>query len=327
MTVRRAHAAAPVRLDLAGAWTDVPPFSEREGGAIVAVAIDLKVHVNVLPGGHIVQLIAEDLGVHEQMGDAPSSVPVLSHAVRRLPVGGATIISRSDAPPGSGLGTSGALGVAAIAALHHARGDEISPARAAQEAWEVETRDAAIPGGRQDQWMAALGGFRYLEFCDPDIRTEPLALDAAFVTELQEAMVLCYTGVSRVSGSTIARVMARYEAGDAEVTDALRGLRQLADEMTAALRAGSIGEVAAILNRNWQLQQRLDPAMCTQEMATLERAAAAHGALGGKAAGSGAGGCMFFVAPGCRDAVEAAARDAGATILKVQWAREGVTTW
>jgi D-glycero-alpha-D-manno-heptose-7-phosphate kinase len=327
MNARRAHAAAPVRLDFAGAWTDVPPFSAREGGAVVSAAIDLRVHVNILPGGDSVELIAEDLDVREVLGRADSRVPLMAHAVRRWPVGHATIVSRSDAPPGSGLGTSGAMGVAMVAALHHARAETADASTIAHEAWQVETRDAGIPGGRQDQWMAALGGFRYLEFHDPDIHSEPLALDSAFAAELQDAMVLCYTGRSRVSGGTIARVMASYEQGDAVVTAALRGLRDLAAGMRAALRDGCLEEVGRLMARNWELQQQLDPAMCTPEMAALEAAVRRRGAIGGKAAGSGAGGCMFFLAPGSRAAVEAAARDSGASVLTVRWAREGVSTW
>ena len=107
----------------------------------------------------------------------------------------------------------------------------------------------------------------------------------------------------------------------------MRGLRDLASRMRTALREGCLEEVGRILARNWELQQQLDPAMCTAEMAALESAARRHGAIGGKAAGSGAGGCMFFLAPGSRAAVEAAARAAGASVLTLRWAREGVTTW
>lgn len=316
-----------MRLDLAGAWTDVPPFSAREGGAVVAAAIALHVHVNVLPGGDGVHLLSEDLNVAEELGPGPSRLPMLAASVRRIPIGPATIISRSEVPPGSGLGTSGAMGVAMVAALRQARGDVREAESVANEAWQVETQDVGIPGGRQDQWMAALGGCQLLEFNDPGLTAAPIALDTGFAAEMEAAVVLCYTGVSRVSGGTIARVMTAYDQGDAAVTAALRGLRALAADMAVALRASSIGEVARILDDNWALQQRLDPDMATIEMRTLEEAARRAGALGGKAAGSGAGGCMFFLAPGRAAAVTEAARAAGATILPVRWAREGVATW
>jgi galactokinase/mevalonate kinase-like predicted kinase len=121
--------------------------------------------------------------------------------------------------------------------------------------------------------------------------------------------------------------MTAYETGDRNVTSALRGLRDLAAEMRAALREGCLEEVGRLMARNWELQQQLDHAMCTAAMAALEAAVRRRGAIGGKAAGSGAGGCMFFLAPGSKAAVEAAARESGASVLMVRWAREGVSTW
>jgi len=139
--------------------------------------------------------------------------------------------------------------------------------------------------------------------------------------------VLCYTGRSRMSGATISRVMAAYERGDPGVTDALRAMKEVAERMAEALRAANLTRVAQLLAENWQHQRSLDPEMCTQEMARLERAVTAAGAVGGKAAGSGAGGCMFFVTGDQPAPVVAAARAAGATLLPVRWAREGVRAW
>jgi D-glycero-alpha-D-manno-heptose-7-phosphate kinase len=139
--------------------------------------------------------------------------------------------------------------------------------------------------------------------------------------------VLCYTGRSRVSGATIARVMAAYERGDRPVTGALRALKDLAGAMAEALRAADLARVAGLLSENWKHQQALDPEMCTPEMARLERALAGAGALGGKAAGAGAGGAMFFITRDDPGPAIAAAREVGATVLPVRWAREGVRVW
>ena len=120
--------------------------------------------------------------------------------------------------------------------------------------------------------------------------------------------------------------MAAYERGDPGVTDALRAMKEVAERMAEAVRSASLTRVAALLTENWKHQQALDPEMRAPEMALLERAMADAGALGGKAAGSGAGGCMFFLV---RDpsAGAAAARSAQATVLPVAWAREGVRAW
>jgi len=327
------RAAAPVRLDFAGGWTDVPPFSAREGGVVVSAAIDLSAHVEVKLGGPRIRLVSEDLGQELECVDSGGLVldgrlDLLKAALRMFPVQSpCTLTTRSDAPPGSGLGSSGAMDVALVGALALARADHLSEREIAEHAWYLETVEAGIPGGKQDQFAAALGGFQHLTFRDPDVGVEPITLDPAFAADLERRTVLCYTGRSRMSGTTIARVVAAYERGDPRVTDALRAMKQVAAGMAEALRASNPTRVAELLTENWNQQQALDPEMCTAEMARLERAVTAAGALGGKAAGSGAGGCMFFVTGDQPGSVSAAARAAGATLLPVRWASEGVRAW
>ena len=191
-------------------------------------------------------------------------------------------------------------------------------------ACRLEAEEAKIPGGRQDQFAAAFGGFLRLGFRDPDATVEPIALDPEFKDELERRMLLCYTGASRFSGNTIGRVMRAYERGDATVSAALDGLRRVADDMTAALRAADFARVGALLSENWRLQQRLDPGMSTPEMAGLEKAMLDAGVLGGKAAGSGAGGSMFFLAPDDPAPAREAVRRLGMRLLPVRWALMGV---
>lgn len=327
------RAEAPARLDLAGGWTDVPPFSEREGGVVVNASIALAARAELVIGGSLIRLVAEDLGETLECADSGGLVldgrlDFLKAALRMFPVqSNCTLTTRADTPPGSGLGTSGAMGVALVVLLARARHEQLSEREIAEHAYHLESDEVKNPGGRQDQYAAALGGVHRLAFRDPDVGIEPITLDPAFAAELERRIVLCYTGRSRVSGDTIARVMGAYERGDAAVTGALRALRDVAHAMAEALRAADLGRVAALLAENWRHQRQLDPAMCTDEMARLERAVTAAGALGGKAAGAGAGGSMFFVAGNDGSAVADAARAAGATILPVRWAREGARAW
>ena len=327
------HASAPLRLDFAGGWTDVPPFSAREGGVVVNGAIELTARVAVRIGGRLIRLVSEDLGEELECADSGGLVldgrlDLLKAALRMLPVQAAcTITTRCDAPPGSGLGSSGAVDVALVAALALARAERWTAREIAEQAWFLETVEAKIPGGKQDQFAAALGGFQRLTFRDPDVGVEPITLDPAFATALARRTVLCYTGRSRVSGATIARVMAAYERGDPRVTGALRAMKDVAAAMAEALRAGDVSRVATLLSDNWTHQQALDPGMRAPEMAQLENALTAAGALGGKAAGAGAGGSMFFVTGDDPAPAIAAARAAGATVLPVRWAVEGVRAW
>jgi D-glycero-alpha-D-manno-heptose-7-phosphate kinase len=322
-------AAAPVRLDLAGGWTDVPPFSAREGGVVVTAAIKLFARAEVQLGGSGFRLVSEDLNDRLEVSDSTGLVrdgrlDLLKAGLRILPVGGCTLTTRSDAPSGSGLGSSGALDVALVAALSAARGERPDPVEIAETACHLESVEAGIPGGRQDQFASSHGGFLRLEFHDPEAEVQRLKLDAGFLADLGRRIVLCYTSASRFSGTTIDRVMRAYERGDDQVASALHGLRDVADMMANALVTSDSALVGRLLNANWRHQQALDPGMRTPEMARLEKAVFAAGALGGKAAGSGAGGCMFFLGPDDPAAVIDAARAGGARLLPIRWTSRGV---
>src|SRR5205807_3585453 len=300
-------------------------------------AIACRAHVKLARGNKLLRLGSEELGETLECANAGGLVPggklpLLTAALRMFPVlGGFTLTTRCDAPPGSGLGSSGALGVALVSALLRARQDDMSSRSqdVADQAWQVETIEARLPGGKQDQYAAALGGFHRLSFRDPDVGVEPITLEPAFATALERQMLICYTNKSRVSGDTISRVMGAYERGDGKVTGALHGLKETGNAMVEALRAADLARVAALLTQNWNHQQALDPGMRTTQMAQLEAAAATAGALGGKAAGAGAGGCMFFVMRGDARAVAATVASASgdAKVLPLAWSAEGVRTW
>lgn len=324
--------AAPVRLDLAGGWTDVPPFSAREGGAVVTASIELFARVEATRRDAGYLLRTGDLGAEVEIDRVDAEVDdpgLILHAAAlriRRPASPLALVTTSDVPPGSGLGSSGAIDVALVAALAALEDEQLDPVELAHEAWRLEAVEARVPGGKQDQYAAALGGFNLLTFNDPAVEATPLALDPAFAAELARRTVLCYTGASRLSGNTIARVQAAFEAGDALVTGAFFRMRDLAWEMVDALKAADLARVGTLLARNWQAQQQLDPIMRTAGMARLEAAMQAAGTIGGKAAGSGAGGCMFFLAGDDIAAARAAAIAQGARLLPVEWAMKGVRT-
>jgi D-glycero-alpha-D-manno-heptose-7-phosphate kinase len=293
----------------------------------------LRAHVELKLGGTLLRCVAEELGETLECANSGGlarggKLPLLTAALRTFPVlGGFALSTRCDAPPGSGLGSSGALGVALVGALSRARQESLDGREFAEQAWHVETIEAALPGGKQDQFGAALGGFHRFTFRDPDVGVEPLTLDPAFARTLEQQTIVCYTNKSRVSGDTISRVMGAYDRGDSKVTGALRALKDVGHHMAEALRAADLARVGSLLSENWKHQQALDPGMRTAEMARLEQAAEQAGTLGGKAAGAGAGGSMFFIMKGAaRDAAPALSA-AGATVLPLNWSREGVRTW
>ncbi len=326
------QASAPARLDFAGAWTDVAPFATERRGVVVNAAIELRAEAELQVGGDRYRLEAKDLAqvveadwdvMHERDG----RLDLLKAAVRIHQLPPCRLTTRSAAPPGSGLGSSGAMDVALVAACARAVNQPLTPLALADRAWELEAVEAALPGGKQDQYAAALGGFHRLDFSAAGVLVRPLAVPPAFADWLARHIIVCYTGQSRVSSATIGRVMTRFVAREAGVVAALEGLAALGIRMAEALEAGDAGEVGGLLSANWQLQQRLDPGMQTPVMARLEQAMADCGSLGGKAAGAGAGGTMFFVIGDDPARAARVAAEQGSTVLPLQWAWEGVRVW
>ena len=323
------RASAPMRLDFAGGWTDVAPFPVRERGVVVNAAIELRAHAEVHLGGDRYRIHSEDLGESQELGGPEALAPgggldLLKAALRRSEVGCCAVRTRSEAPPGSGLGSSGALDVALVAALDSARGIQRTRAELAEEAFFLESVDAALPGGRQDQYAAVFGGFNKFTFERGAVTVQSLNIDPAFADELARRTLICYTGVSRISSRTIERVIDAYERADPHVTSALRAMVNLAEEMAEALEASQLRRVAHLLADNWLEQQRLDGAMRTAGMAELESAMTQAGSYGGKAAGAGAGGSMFFMVDDPARAI-GAATGSGARVLPCRWALTGIT--
>jgi D-glycero-alpha-D-manno-heptose-7-phosphate kinase len=322
--------SAPVRLDFAGAWTDVAPFATTERGVVVNAAIDLRSHVELHLHQARYELWARDLderatAEHPEQLSHDGRLELLKAAIRSAKPGPCRLNTSAEAPSGSGLGTSGALGVALVHAMDHATG-AVRPASAtAEAAWTLETVDAAVAGGKQDQFAAAMGGFQYLVFDHGTTTAKSLVVDGEFAAELARHTLLCYTGRSRFSGDVISRVMAAYVGGNERVASALRALADIGEAMAEAFGRCDLSSVGRLLSANWANQQQLDSAMCTAEMERLETAMLAAGAVGGKAAGAGAGGSMFFVVPGDTDRAILAALQCGAQLLPVRWATRGMS--
>lgn len=328
------RARAPLRADLAGGWTDVATYAGRRGGAVVNVALTLYAHVLVRRGGSGIRLRALDLGSvvsATRLEDlrADGELALVKAAARlHAPDGPLEIVTRSDAPPGSGLGGSGALGVALVAALGSMSGSRRLPAEIAGLAFETEVHEAGIAGGKQDQYAAALGGLQFLAFGDPEVAATRLDVPAGALRELEQTLLLCYTGATRISGDTHRRVWESWERGERATVAALDGIKASALAMRTALERGALGDVARILDENWACQQALGEGMRTPMMAALEEVGREAGADGVKACGAGAGGCLAFLArPGREADVTEALRAAGGVILRAGFDQHGVASW
>jgi D-glycero-alpha-D-manno-heptose-7-phosphate kinase len=329
------HARAPVRIDFAGGWSDVPHFAEAEGGVVANAALSLHVHVECRLVGQKIRLHAEDLGVR-YVAAGPSelrydgTLDLHKAALNMLPVtGGLELLTRSEVPHGSGLGASGALDVALVAALARARREHYDATELAELGFALESTELKLMGGRQDQYAAALGGWHELIFGGAHaVEVRAIGAPLERRRELERHMIVAFTGESHFSAQTHNRVWQGYAEAKPGVVSALRTIRDLGRAAAEALRSCDWRTLAQVVEENWQAQKRLDPTISTAAVERVELAARAAGAWGLKAAGAGAGGCLLILAsPEAIPAVQRAVRDAGATVLNTGFAAEGARVW
>ena len=331
----KVFARAPARLDLAGGWTDVPPFSTEVGGVVVNIAINRYTYISASArkDGRVI-LHSADYGLeveYERGSGLPydGRLDLVKAAIRHVGLtDGVEVTVRSDVPPGAGLGASAATGVALIACLGRLSGRAYKPLALAEEAHRLETEELHVPGGRQDQYASLRGGCNYLTFLDPEATAEHIPLSPRLRCELEKSLVLCYTGHSRVSGNIISAVIGAYRSGMPETVNALHGLREVACSMREALQQEDTSRIASLLKANWEHQRHLHPSVSNPEIERLFALAEGQGALGGKATGAGGGGCLLFLcAPDTEHRVARALREAGAEILHFSFDDLGLQVW
>jgi len=320
--LKKITAQTPTRIDFAGGWTDTPPYSAEKGGSVVNAAITLYVNVKVtlFPEGRLknITIRSIDYGIAVE-ADSISGLVLDGNAdfpkavLKSLPVDcPIEIITSSDAPLGSGLGGSGALGVALTAALSAIRGDKLAGTDVPEKARDIEVEQLKILGGKQDQYAAMFGGFRYMRFEDPEVEMFPLPLLDTTIEKLRQNSVLVYTGQSRVSGDIHKNVLKAYHTGCKQTLKALDEIKEAADEMKSALLDNDIDEFAELMNTNWNAQKALHPSVTNETMDKAFIVARENGALAGKALGAGGGGCLYFYCfPDTKKDVERALENAG----------------
>ncbi|HKW09162.1 MAG TPA: hypothetical protein VJO33_02215 [Gemmatimonadaceae bacterium] len=309
---------APTRIDFGGGWTDVPPYSDREGGFVCNIAIARYATVLLAPA-------AKSDGA-SLSADRQRDRPLVEAAVRRAAVSGVDVALYNDFPVGAGLGGSSAAGVALADALSRLSGETLAAATLAERSRATEVEELGVAGGRQDHYASAFGGALALRFSDrgTDVRRIPLAREA--VRELERRCIVVYTGESRISGDTITAVTSAYERRDAKVLFALRRMRELAEEMARALEQGNVDALASLVGEHWAHQRSLHPAIPTKRIDAIVEHAHAAGALGAKALGASGGGCVLVIARRGFETNVADAVSALGPLLPFTIAEEGVRT-
>ena len=304
------RARAPLRLGLAGGGTDVSPYCEQFGGAVLNATIDQYAYATLRPlTGNQVHFAAKDGEFEETSPAAPNEILVdgaciLHKAVYRRIVtdflGGKPFPCRletyCEAPPGSGLGSSSTMVVAMVKAFVEALGLPLGEYDIARLAFEIERKDAKLQGGRQDQYAATFGGFNFMEFYEGE-RTivNPLRIKNWILSELEASILLFHTGVSRSSAAIIAEQAQNVAEHKPNSLDAMHQLKADAFEMKEAILKGDFLKFASVLNKSWEAKKKTASSISNDHINRLFDVALSAGAKAGKVSGAGGGGFITFV--------------------------------
>jgi D-glycero-alpha-D-manno-heptose-7-phosphate kinase len=301
---------APLRIGLAGGGTDVSPFADIYGGNILNATINLFAHATIKPTNDgKISLRAMDQKVTENH-DSSLGLPLngtldlLKGVYNRIAKDYLTeplsfeLITHVDAPPGSGLGSSSTLVVAIIGAFAHWLKLPLGEYDIAHLAYEIERIDLGLAGGRQDQYAATFGGFNFMEFYKDDkVIVNPLRIRKKYVNELQNNIVLFYTGTSRESAKIIDKQASAINQNAQDKIDATLKVKEQSIKMKEALLRGELDKIGEILHRGWEFKKQMAEGITNPHIEELYNAAIKAGSNGGKISGAGGGGFMFFYCP------------------------------
>jgi D-glycero-alpha-D-manno-heptose-7-phosphate kinase len=334
---------APLRLGLAGGGSDVAPYSDVHGGLILNATINLYAYCSIKERNDgVITLHAADI-----------KDTITYPATLALPIDGKLdlhkgvynrivkdynikkplsfdIITYSDAPPGSGLGSSSTMVVAILKAFVEWLSLPLGEYEIARLAYEIERKDLNLSGGKQDQYAATFGGFNFMEFFAEDrVIVNPLRVKRWIIDELESSMVLYYTGASRSSAKIIDEQKKNTSQSSGEALDAMHLIKQSASEMKEAILKGDIAGYAKILGRAWENKKRTASSISNSQIDHVFEVALKAGALTGKVSGAGGGGFIMLVIDPVKkiDVVDALSVLEGGRVVPFQFSEGGCHGW
>jgi D-glycero-alpha-D-manno-heptose-7-phosphate kinase len=333
----RIRAKAPLRLSFAGGGTDVSPFLEREGGCVLSATIsryswgtlspreDSQIHLESADLGALFYFDTRSNLVYDgKMDLAKAAIRTLNGQDSR----GFDLFLKTDAPPGSGLGSSSSLMVNMIGLLREFKSLPLTEYETADMAFQIERKQLGIQGGMQDQYAAVFGGFNFIEFHADHVIVNPLRINRDAVNELEHNLLLCFTGKTRANDGIISDQVGRYENNDEATLEGLRKQKSLAVEMKNLLLQRRLDDFGAALDEAWKYKKKLSPKVTNPHIDEMYEEARRHGAVGGKITGAGGGGyLLLYCEYEKKHKVAEAVCKAGAQTAEFAFDFHGLQTW
>jgi D-glycero-alpha-D-manno-heptose-7-phosphate kinase len=332
---------SPLRLGLGGGGTDVAPYSEIYGGAILNATISMYAYATIQPRNDAkIVLVSVDKEqtlefISQEHLAIDGNLDLIKGIYNRLvkdftkkPLS-FELTTYVDAPPGSGLGTSSTLVVAILGAFAEWLKLPFGEYDLAWLAYDIERNDLKMAGGKQDQYAATFGGVNFMEFSkDNKVIVNPLRIQSKILNELAYNMVLYFTGTSRLSSIIIEAQSENVLTSNMKSIEAMHRLKEQAVMMKEAILRGELEKIGEILDFGWQYKKRMADGISNPMIDKIYTAACKSGASGGKISGAGGGGFMIFYCPdNSRSAVVKTLESFGGQVKRYEFTNKGLTTW
>ncbi len=334
------RAKAPLRISFCGGGTDVSPYPEERGGVVLSATIDMYAYATLRPIDEpVIRVRSLDFDTHEEyplgqeilpQGDLMLAQGVINHFARTEPglPGGCEVFLHSDAPPGSGLGSSSTMVTTLVGVFADWVRQPLAPYEIAERTYQIERVDLELAGGRQDQYAATFGGFNFIEFFGDHTVVNPLRLRRDTQNELDYSLLLCFTGRTRESANIVVNQARSFVEKKAPVVEALDEMKRITAEMKGLLLRDRIEDFGRMLHEAWVFKKNLDTGITNPLIDELYEAARAEGAIGGKILGAGGGGFLLLQTPfEARPAVREALEQRGGVIQRFAFEGRGLQTW
>lgn len=327
---------APLRVSFGGGGTDVSPFCEEKGGAIIGSTINKYAYCSIIPKETdeiVVHSLDFDMTVKYNTKSNyvyDGQLDLVKAALKRMDIKqGCEVYLQCDAPAGSGLGTSSTVMVALLRAMAKWKGEEIDGYALANMAYEVEREELGIAGGFQDQYAATFGGFNFIEFHGKNnVVVNPLRIRKEVIQELQYNLLLCYTGNIHVSANIIKDQVSNYENKNLDAIQAMSEVKALAYAMKDELLKGNLHSFGKLLDYGWQSKKRMSSKITNPQIDELYEEAKKAGALGGKLLGAGGGGYLLMYCPyNVKHKVAARMEEVGGQLADWNFELRGSQAW
>lgn len=329
-----ARARSPVRISFSGGGTDLTHyFVDNDGGAVINATIAMYAHatlrrrhdksIRIYSHDFKQTVEAENLAALGSDGD----LALIKSVVRLIkPPYGFDLEVSADFPVGSGLGGSAVVSSAIIGCFNEFRSDQWDRHEIAEMAFQAERLMLNIPGGWQDQYATVFGGFNHMEFFSDQNTIVPLRLEPNIIAELEESLVLCYTGLTRDGGAVHREQKTQHRSDDAVAAAARQ--KEVTREIRRHLLRGRLLDCGRLIDEAWHAKRRLSSAISSSNLDSIYELAKANGAIGGKLLGAGGGGYfMFFVRPFERYPLITALQEKGLHCSRVAFEANGLRTW